>query len=110
MATPNTVDWVTPQEFQGINTDVTEMESSSERLRSRGSSLFFLYKFRKRFPHNNIERYWSPVQQLMNNPLPTVAETVCRRECILVVNALVIVPSILVPINMPPKVMAQSTR
>ena len=36
----STVDWVIPQEFQGMSTEVTVAESSVLRLSSRGSSPF----------------------------------------------------------------------
>lgn len=36
VATPSTVDCVTPHEFQGMSTDVTDIESSSVRLRVCG--------------------------------------------------------------------------
>lgn len=110
VATPSTVDCVTPHEFQGINTDVTEIESSSARLNRRGSNPFLIYMLRNRLPPRMSERYWSPVQPLRKSPLPTVAPTVWRRECILLVNVAVIAPSIPVPINAPPKIIALSTK
>ena len=110
VATPSTVDCVTPHEFHGMRTDVTEMESSRERLSNRGSKPFFLYKLRNKFPPNKIDKYWSPVQQLRNSPLPMVALTVCFSVCILFVNPDVIAFSIPVPIKVPPKIIAHKTR
>ena len=110
MATPSTVDCVTPQEFHGISTDVTEMESSRARLNKRGSKPFLIYRLRKRLPPRIRERYWSPVQALRNNPLPTVAPTVCRSVWILLVNVVVIDPSMPVPVRVPPNSIAHNTR
>ena len=93
-----------------MSTDVTEMESSSDRLKRRGSRPFFLYRLRNRLPPSRIERYWSPVQALRNSPLPMVAPTVCLNECILLVNVEVIAPSMPVPIRVPPKIMAHNTK
>lgn len=64
MLTPRTVACVIPQEFHGINTDVTVTESSTVRLRSRLSNPLFLYSSLKRFPVSMMDRYWSAVQVL----------------------------------------------
>ena len=73
--TPRTVACVIPQEFHGINTDVTVTESSTVRLRSRLSNPLFLYSSLKRFPVSMMDRYWSAVQVLKKSPEATVEHT-----------------------------------
>lgn len=75
MLTPRTVACVIPQEFHGINTDVTVTESSTVRLRSRLSNPLFLYSSLKRFPVSMMDRYWSAVQVLKKSPEATVEHT-----------------------------------
>lgn len=108
--TPKTVDWVTPHEFQGISTEVTEIESSSVRLRACGFNLFLRNELRYIFAPIIMDTYWSPVHELRNNPLPTVAPmSECERRN-REVMAWVMVPTIPVPIIAPPNIMAASTR
>ncbi len=57
-----------------------------------------------------MDRYWSPVQEFRNSPLPTVALMSERDRLMRDVMAWVIVPSIPVPIMAPPNIMAESTR
>lgn len=110
MATPSTVDWVSPHEFHGISTEVTEVESSIERLNSLGSSPLRLYRLRYRLPFNIIDRYWSPVHPLSINPVAIVVVTVLRDELIRLVMECVMRDNIPEPIRTPPNIIALSIR
>ena len=110
VATPSTVDCTIPHEFQGINTEVTVDESTTDRLSRRPSSPNWSYT-----PLNNrlermIEIYWSDVVALNNTPAPTVVATADVVRCTKRKNSCVSESSMRLPVMTPPKHIAQRMR
>lgn len=110
METPSTADWVRPQEFHGISTEVTETESSRLRLSILGCKDMRSYTFLYMLAPIIKERYWSAVNPLSSRPLPMVAPTAPRRLRIFPVIHRDMDSIMRVPIITPPKTMALRTR
>ena len=57
--TPNTDEWYAPQEFHGINAEVTVAESSRVLLRFSGAKSLSLKASSNILPETTIDKYWS---------------------------------------------------